>query len=486
MASILTPQDVDRLIERCVTSLPGEPGDTLRLHQESATELLIDELAASLSARVAPDLATLEERLADDLGVETLPPWMTRSRVVLVVRDAAQDPIFQRAMDRLPAGQRYRLYGDWAKLAASLYRDFPDDQIAGKPAVALNLLAGEAKPLRKALGQALSLELEGRERRAWFDGLRSLVARSQPTAPRPQPAPKRLAPTSTAASTAASAKATQMANGKSQNNPAEHPSFNPEAGIRRPSGTPRLGRRTKKAGPARNQVAGQQPVIQQPVIQQPAIQRPIATTSPIKPTLASSNAAASSSAPSNSALPPAPVMPTRFTAKKTTKNAELVRPVMAQEPDTVQQQPETAKAQKAAPAKMKKRGLRAFEANIADQFEARGLAPIAVTAASTAAIVMAERVQKGKAPDFYDVEYEVMARAGEAVAPGAVRTWTLHAFMECMRDDWFREHFHNLPSQARAETVWVWAKAAAEWFDVPAKLREFWVRSLSGGDPVLA
>lgn len=476
MASILTPHDVDRLIENCVSSLPGEPSDPLRLHQESATELLIDELAAALSARVAPDLETLEERLAADLEVEKLPPWMTRSRVVLVVRDAAQDPAFMRAMDRLPAGQRYRLYGDWGKLAASLYRDFPDEQIAGKPAVALNLLAGQSKQLRKALGQALSMELEGRQRQSWFDGLRGMVAKSQPTAPRPTTAPRRIG----------APKPEAVANADGQ-----RPSFDPEAGIRRPSGTPRLGRKTKKPNTSNNAGAKRMAPPQQQAKPQASrkpveAQRQLPPPQAAKPVKAPAIPAAAKPKQQAQAAK-APAMPTSLASDK----PQLIQPIRASQPIALQRPLPASVAtrpeqEKALSVKQKKRGMRAFEAGIADQFEGRGLAPIAVTTAATAAIVMAERVQQGDAPDFYEVEYEVMARAGEAVAPGAVRTWTLHAFMECMRDDWFRELFHALPSQARAETVWVWAKAAAEWFDVPAKLREFWVRSLSGGDPVLA
>ena len=459
MGNMLTADDIDLLINQSVASLPGEPSDPMRLQQESATEWLIDEVATALSMRQAPSLRRIERQIATELADEELPKWLTLSRIVLVVRDAMRHPAFQKAVDRLPAADRYRFYDEWADLAASLYHDYPDDQIAGKPAMAINLLAGQTKSLRKALANALSLELKGTQKRGWWGGLRAIALRSEPNRPRkPQ-------------------SASADRGGKQRN---ARPEFDPEQGIKRPSGAPRLNAKRK-----RRSTNGKP---QQPKVAMRQAQGQSAPVRKVQPRVEQQAApAAQHQRPSMQRPAPQPQISKQPGAPQTAKPAPAPAINRAQAP--VAMAPRVPVAQQMAKPPQKKlasRGMRDFEATIEARFEARGLAPIAITTAATAAIVMAENVRDGRAPEFYEVEYEVLARSGETVAPGAVRTWTLHAFMECMRDDWFRDLFHALPSQARAETVWVWAKAAAEWFDVPAKLREFWVRALSGGDPVLA
>ncbi|MEO0392312.1 MAG: hypothetical protein AAF213_03575, partial [Pseudomonadota bacterium] len=513
MAKTLTPDDVDQLIARSVSALPGDPGDPLRLLQETATEWLIDDLAQALLNREMPDLALIEQRILEGLDDQDVPEWLTMSRVVLVVRDAMATSAFTAAIGRLPAKYRYRFYDDWANFAARLYQDYPDEQIAGRPAVALNLLAGQSKALRKALGNALSLELHGRAQSSWWDGLRNLAARNVPTQPRPQaahqvthqpPAMKPLNPQMAPQAEiiveddrpAVQANTDARADGATG-----QPVFDAERGIKRPSGTPRLSVKSRQAD------ASASPAPTAPAV--PSRQPSLAYRQPTAPTERDmADKPTQSSAPNGArgvnrshGHAEAAARPTKTVARAPAKAKGPAKARNAGQPvDRRAAQPKARVATKRKVIRPDQprnqvatqrrnptpRGLRAFEATIEERFESRGLAPIAVTAASMAAIVMAEKVQNGNAPEFYEVEYEVLARSGEAVAPGAVRTWTLHAFMECMRDEWFRELFHALPSQARAETVWVWAKAAAEWFDVPVKLREFWVRALSGGDPVLA
>lgn len=485
MASILTPQDSDRLIERCVRSLPGEAGDPLRLQQETATEIVVDELAMALSQRQAPSLSLIEERMTTDLGDDSLPAWLSRSRVVLVVRDALAEPGFRKAAERLPARQRYGFYREWAGLAASLYRDFPDEQIAGKPAVALSILAGPVKSLRKALAAEMSMELHGRKSQGWWSGLRDMVIRNRPDTPR-RPTTSHNAVIRVPSDRRPADDITEPARG-------DRPGFDANRGIRRPSGTPRLNAKTDPKQTARKQ----RPVTARPTQASPHPASPRPATSRQATTRPAPSAPRLAQQPTAQAAEPqrSPQRPTQPAAQATAPAVMRGRPLAESLPRPGNKSTEpagdrniertTARAS-TAPVRKPARGLRAFEATIADRFAERGLAPIAVTAAASAAVVMAELVQRGEAPDFYEVEYEVLARSGEAVAPGAVRTWTLHAFMECMRDEWFRDLFHALPSQARAETVWTWAKAAAEWFDVPVRLREFWVRALSGGDPVLA
>ena len=478
MAKHLTPEDVDHLISRSVSALPGDMTDPMRLLQETATEWLIDDLAQALVNRQFPDLADIEQRIIDGLDDRDVPAWLTMSRVVLVVRDAMQTPAFARAIDRLPAKYRLQFFDDWAEFAARLYQEYPDEQIAGRPAVAVSLLAGKSKPLRKALSNALSMELRGRKPNRWWDGLSKIAARSTPNQPRRQ------------AVTSVTPLPPMKANGQpAENIEEDRPVFDAERGIKRPSGTTRLTAQKRAADAPQTNTAPRQPSLTygkpSPKAQQ-ASEQPRAEMATAKPTPKAGMPARVPGKTSAKAAPKAmvkqqaaPRTPKQSTAERSVKSAKPVRSQQASS------QPNNRTLQRAGKPRPS-RGFKAFEAAIEQRFEARGLAPIAVTAASMAALVMAERVQNGDAPDFYEVEYDVLARSGEAVAPGAVRTWTLHAFMECMRDEWFRELFHALPSQARAETVWVWAKAAAEWFDVPVKLREFWVRALSGGDPVLA
>jgi len=489
MATTFSPQDVDRLIARAVRSLPGEISDPQRLQQEAATELVIDEVAEALAQRRTPDLAQIEHRLHSELDGDALPDWMVLSRLVLVLRDAFTDNAFRKAVSRLPAAGRYALYQQWAAYAASLYRDFPDEQIAGKPAVALSLLAGQTKPLRKALETELSEELHGRKRSGWWDNLRKMTVRNRPNQPQRQ--------AQDAASRSAGGLATVS---RRDGQPApERPGFDPRQGIKRPSGSKRMGMPSQSQRP----VSGERRPVQAPAEPatrlasrpaQPAPQQTRRAAPQMAPARVEAKAEPRREAPRMMPAAKAPAVHAPAAPAPVKAAAPVVQPRptaptypgRAMEAAARTTRSEAPRQQQQVAPQRPRRGLRAFEASIAARFEERGLAPIAVTAAATAAIVMAERVQSGAAPDFYEVEYEVLARSGEAVAPGAVRTWTLHAFMECMRDDWFRELFHALPSQARAETVWTWAKAAAEWFDVPAKLREFWVRALSGGDPVLA
>ena len=498
MAKHLTPEDVDHLISRSVSALPGDMTDPLRLLQETATEWLIDDLAQALVNRQFPDLADIEQRIIEGLDDRDVPPWLIMSRVVLVVRDAMQTPAFARAIDRLPAKYRLQFFDDWAAFAARLYQEYPDDQIAGRPAVAVTLLAGQSKPLRKALSNALSMELRGRQPNRWWDGLSKIAARSTPNQPRRQNV-----------TTVTPLPPVKINHAAAEEIIEDRPVFDADRGIKRPSGTPRLTAQKRAAeAPQANPVTPQprltygKPAAKAPPM--PTANQPRADMATAKPsphagtpnrtpdrTPDRTPARAPDRMPSRTQAVAKPAAPQAAPQATTERPESTTRPVRSQQnrPQQNRGQQNRApnnralqRAGKTAPS----RGFKAFEASIEQRFESRGLAPIAVTAAAMAALVMAERVQNGDAPDFYEVEYEVLARSGEAVAPGAVRTWTLHAFMECMRDEWFRELFHALPSQARAETVWVWAKAAAEWFDVPVKLREFWVRALSGGDPVLA
>lgn len=411
MLVTLTADDIEALLDQAISHMPPTRSDLQQQQMEQATEAALRALAEPLIQGVCPAITDCEQSIIAALGNNDVPPWMVRSRAVLVFRDLMRDPDYRQSFDTLPRDDRDVMLADWARLAADLYASYPDKQISGRPDLALTILSGDDPDLR----HFLSLELQIDTSEPARGGLLSRLTNRK--AARPQ-ATHRSGPTLDRRPAAA---------------PASNARFNAQQGIKRVSNAERLSvtfPHKQQPAPATATEAGGKSAR---VSARPKFDRPVATQQPMATTAA------------NPAQPPrqAPVLPERT-------------------------------------------GPESFIGRIQEQFAQRGLPPVSVGIATEAARIMVQSVLNGRVPDFHEIEYEVMVRQGDGIAAGAVRTWTIHAFMECMREPWFRDRYNALPSQARSEAVWIWAKLAADWFDVPEKMREFWVRSLSGGDPVLA
>lgn len=404
----LSSDDIETMLDQAISHMPPTRSDQHQHQMEQATETAVRAMAEPLMNGDAPDLMLCEERILDAMGSEAAPPWLVRSRVVLVFRDMMRDPDYRTAFDHLPRQTRENVLESWARLAADLFVSYPDKQISGRPDLALSILSGDDRDLKQYLSIELGENAPAPIRQAGFlsrlTGRKATAAPQQPSLRQSPGAPaKRSAPAARQSLTRPTAPAAAQNRFNAQQGV-----FNAKQGIKRVSGADR-----------------------------------IATTT------------TQSTQPNRTAAP-------QSIAEATT---------MAKAPPRAQNE---------------KMGPESFIGIIQEQFNHRGLPPISVGIATDSARIMTESVLHGRVPDFHEVEYEVMVRQGEGVAAGAVRTWTIHAFMECMRDPWFRDRYNALPSQARSEAVWIWARLAADWFDVPEKMREFWVRSLSGGDAVLA
>lgn len=422
MAVLLTSDDLEILLDQAISSMPSTRSDQHQQQMEIATETAVRSMVEPLMHGKAPNLLGGEELIIEALHADSVPPWLVRSRMVLVFRDLMRDDEYRRAFDTLDRASRHQVLADWAHLAADLYVSYPDKQISGRPELAVTILSGDDPELKHFLAQTLNvapaaptLPISGAIKNGGL--LSRLTGRKKDAAGRDMHRPAPTVPAPMRTTTNPALNANRSAQGSKSR-------FNPQQGIKRVSGAQRLAM-TLPQRPA--PVAQQVPSVQQAEPAQTAVV----------------GMAQSASKPS-----PAP-------AKK-------------------------------RPAPEMLSGPEGFTGRIQEQFNQRGLPPVSVGIATEAARIMVQSVLNGRVPDFHEVEYEVMVRQGDGIAAGAVRTWTIHAFMECMREPWFRDRYNALPSQARSEAVWTWAKLAADWFDVPEKMREFWVRSLSGGDPVLA
>jgi len=422
MASVLTAPVIDRLFQKCLASLPKSLSTDRYRIYERTTRIAVDAMARRMNRKAGMDFLAVEEEIRSGAGITNLPPWLVRSRVVLSLRDCLRDPDFRTAFTALGRKARGQALAQWAAMGADLYRNWPDRKVMSKAPTALRILSGDDPLLRPELARAIAQD----DPRVAKDVLDTgLVARVSSA-------------------------------------------FRSLTQVR----IPRVPSITEPVG------EGSGARLQDPDIDDPRDAAP----------------------PRRSA--PAPALRPRPSARNEARPSPRQAAATGNAHPTSSQRGQASTGSGSASGSSSGRGLvvsgskrregklpanrLSFEQRIAQRFSERGLAPVALRAATIAAKVMAAMVRRQEIPTFFDVEYEVLLRSGESIAPGAVRTWTLHAYMECMRDPWFRDLFNAMPSEQRAETVAEWAKAAADWFDVPGKLADFWIRALSGGDPVLA
>ncbi|GAB5389721.1 MAG: hypothetical protein Alpg2KO_26890 [Alphaproteobacteria bacterium] len=422
----LSPVHIDRLFQKCLASLPKNLKANRYPIYERTTRVAVESLSRRISVGMAPDLVDIEMELRANSGVTNLPAWLVRSRVVLVFRDAMRDTEFRRRFNALRRGQRTETIDIWSQMAADLYRNWPDKKMMGKPETAIRIMSGEDPILRGPVARAISHGGSNDQGPTGF--FTKLVKKLR-----------------SAFGLASRATAVVPLSDLAAKHKASQQTLIPPKQVRR------------KRPSADAQGAGNRDL----VLARPRSRSAVAVPQNARQAMAlKRRRAAAMRARANGATAGAAGAAGRADQRR--------------------------RSTAGTGAKRRPGRKLTFNGRITKRFTERGLAPVALRAAVTAARVLAEFVRAGKAPAFHDVEYEVVMRAGDAIAQGAVRTWTLHAYMECMRDPWFRDLFNALPLDERTETVANWAKNAATWFDVPEKFADFWIRALSGGDPVLA
>ncbi len=153
----LPPLHADHLLQRCLANLPKTlTPERYRLYEDS-TRAAVDALLDRLNApQPGIDLVAVERDVTAALAAQEPPPWLIRSRVVLVFRDCMRDAEFRRQVEALPRKARRDLLAVWSEMGADLYRHWPDRRVMNTPDAAVKILSGEDQVLRQPLTTSIA------------------------------------------------------------------------------------------------------------------------------------------------------------------------------------------------------------------------------------------------------------------------------------------------------------------------------------------